>query len=85
MAKWTVKNKAPPGRPIVSDCGPDSYKWSELIDHYLKPLACKHDSYVKDTGDFIDKIGKLKISKDAILVTFDVESLYTNIQPDRGL
>ena len=85
MAKWTVKNKAPPGRPIVSDCGSDSYKWSELIDHYLKPLACKHDSYVKDTGDFIDKIGKLKISKDAILVTFDVESLYTNIQPDRGL
>ena len=85
MAKWTAQGKMPPGRPIVSDCGSDSYKWSELIDHYLKPLACKHPSYVKDTGDFIEKLSKLKISKDAILVTFDVESLYTNIQPARGL
>lgn len=85
MDKWTVPNRMPPGRPIVSDCGSDSYRWSELIDHYLKPLACTHPSYVKDTGDFIEKLRKVEISDNALLVTFDVESLYTNIQPDRGL
>ena len=85
MDKWTVPNKCPPGRPIVSDCGSDSYRWSELIDHCLKPLACSHPSYVKDTSDFLDKLRELKISDNALLVTCDVESLYTNIQPHKGL
>ena len=85
MEKWSVENKMPPGRPIVSDCGSDSYKWSELIDFYLKPLSNIHPSYIKDTDDFLDKIRDLEISKDALLVTFDVESLYTNIQPEKGL
>ena len=85
MDKWTVPFKCPPGRPIVSDCSSDSYRWSELIDHYLKPLACNHPSYVKDTNDFLDKLRDLEISENALLVTCDVESLYTNIQPDRGL
>ena len=85
MAKWTVPNKMPPGRPIVSDCGSDTYRLSEFIDYHLKPLACHHDSYIKDTFDFLDKLKDLKVSENAILVTFDVESLYTNIEPNKGL
>ena len=85
MPKWSVENKMPPGRPIVSDCGSDSYRWSELIDYYLKPLSNIHPSYIKDTNDFLDKLRELEVSQDALLVTFDVESLYTNIQPERGL
>ena len=84
MPKWSVENKMPPGRPIVSDCGSDSYRWSELIDYYLKPLSNIHPSYIKDTNDFLDKLRELEVSQDALLVTFDVESLYTNIQPERG-
>ena len=85
MAKWTIPNHMPPGRPIISDCSSDTYRISELIDFHLKPLACEHKSYIKDTYDFLDKLRELKVSENAILVTFDVESLYTNIEPEKGL
>lgn len=85
MSKWTVPNKMPPGRPIVSDCGSDTYRLAEFVDYHLKPLACHHNSYIKDTNDFIEKLKDLKVSENSILVTFDVESLYTNIEPEKGL
>lgn len=44
----------PPGRPIVSDCNRESYRIAEYIDYYLNPLSNKHDSYLKDTYDFIE-------------------------------
>jgi hypothetical protein len=84
-SKWPVPNKMPPGRPIVSDCGSDTYRVSEFIDHHLAPLATKHPSYVKDTPDFLNKISKLKIPKNALLVTIDVDSLYTNIDNEDGM
>ena len=85
LEKWTVPNKIPPGRPIVSDCNSESYKVSELIDYYLKPLATEHPSYLKDTQDFINKIRHLTLPEDCLLVTMDVESLYTNIDNKAGL
>lgn len=30
--KWTVPHRIPPGRPIVSDCGNESYGIAEYID-----------------------------------------------------
>ena len=36
-SKWTNNGKIPPGRPIVSDCGSESYEVSKYIDHFLKP------------------------------------------------
>ena len=43
-------------------------------------------SYVKDTGDFIDKIKSLgKIPKDSFLVTADVVGLYPSIPHEAGL
>lgn len=54
--KWPQTNM-PEGRPLVSDCGTESRRASELIDHFIKPLANKHPSYLKDTYDFLDKIG----------------------------
>ena len=85
MDKWLVPDKSPPGRPIVSDCSSDSYHISELIDHFIKPLSNRHPSYVKDTWDLLDKLRDIEVPSDAILVTADVQSLYTNIQPNKGL
>lgn len=84
-SKWSVPNKMPPGRPIISDCGSDTYKVSEFIDLHLAPLATKHPSFVKDTPDFLNKISNLKIPKDSLLITIDVDSLYTNINNEDGL
>ena len=74
-----------PGRPIVSDCSSDSYHISELIDHFIKPLSNRHTSYVKGTWDLLDKLRDIEVPSNAILVTADVQSLYTNIQPNKGL
>ena len=83
--KWPQKQTMPPGRPIISDCGSESYKVSEYIDEFLCPLAINHPAYVKDTTDFIDKITKLTIPAGAMLFTMDVEGLYTNIDNKSGL
>ena len=83
--KWPQKDKMPPGRPIVSDCGSESYRVAEYIDEFLGPLATAHNSYVKDTTDFIEKVTKLSIPENAMLFSMDVESLYTNIDNTSGL
>lgn len=82
---WKIDGKMPPGRPIISDCESESYAVSEYIDHFLQTLACKHASYVKDTPDFLNKLKEVKIKPGTLLVTLDVESMYTNIDNERGL
>ena len=81
---WTLPNM-PPGRPIVSDCSSDSYRISEYIDHFIRPIATKHPSYIKDTPHFIQKIKNITIPPNALLITLDVESLYTNIDNRAGI
>uniref|UniRef100_A0AAR2JWK9 Uncharacterized protein n=1 Tax=Pygocentrus nattereri TaxID=42514 RepID=A0AAR2JWK9_PYGNA len=39
----------PPGRPIVSDCGSESYKIAEYLDYYLNPLSTKHATIINLT------------------------------------
>ena len=85
MDKWTKPDKMPPGRPIISDCGSESYKISEYIDFYLHPLATDHPAYLKDTQDFLTKIRNLHIPQNSMLITMDVDSLYTNIDNNSGL
>ena len=85
MKKWPIENIRPPGRPIVSDIESDSYRYSELIDDILRPLSNMHPSFIKDTGHFLDQLRDKTFKDDAILCTFDIESLYTNIQPEKGL
>ena len=67
--KWPQNDKMPPGRPIVSDCGSESYRVAEYIDEFLGPLATSHNSYVKDTTDFIEKVTKLTIPENAMCWT----------------
>ena len=83
-SKWTHNGKIPPGRPIVSDCGSESYEVSKYIDHFLKPLANKHPSYIKNTPDFLTQLGKVTIKPDSLLITLDVESMFTNIDNKTG-
>jgi len=83
--KWTVPDKIPPGRPIVSDCNSESENVAGFIDDFIKDKAKRHPSYIKDTYDYVDKIRDLDIPKDALLITLDVESMYTNIDHDKGL
>ena len=68
------------GRPVVASTNCHTTKISKFIDHYIQPLAQRVQSYIRDTTDFLNKIEDIKmIPENAILVTMDVKSLYTNI------
>jgi hypothetical protein len=82
---WPIPNYMPPGRPIVSDCNSESERIAMYIDAFIKPRANKHPSYIKNTYDFLDKVLDKKLSSDSLLITLDVESMYTNIDHDEGL
>ena len=80
------KNKIPPpGRPIVSANGCPTEKISAFVDHFLNPLVKEMDSYIEDTSDFLRQISNLEtITKNGIIGTMDVSSLYTNIPNKEG-
>lgn len=83
--KWSKPWEIPPGRPIVSDCGSETYYTAEYIDYFLYPLSIKHKSYIKDTYDFVNKIRQTQIPLNSFLFTMDVNSLYTNIDTTEGM
>ena len=75
-----------PGRPIVSSCGAPTERISEFVDYHLRPLVTQTDSYLRDTTDFLLKLSTLNhLPPHCILVTLDVNSLYTNLPHDEGI
>ena len=59
---------------------------SEFLDHQLQTIMKQGNSYIKDTGDFLEKVRAIgEILKGAILVTADVVGLYPSIPRDEGL
>ena len=81
---WTFPNM-PQGRPICSDCGSESNRVSQYLDSFIRPISTSHPAYIKDTYDFVRKIRGKHIPKNAILVTGDVSSLYTNMDINRSI
>ena len=75
-----------PGRPIISSNGHPTERISQFVDYHLKPLVQKLPSYIKDTTHFLLKLQELgTLPSNAILVTVDVSSLYTNIPHKEGI
>ena len=68
------------GRPVNSNWGPPTEKISEFLDHHLQPIMRAGKSYLKDTGEFLEKFKNLgNIPSNAILVTTDAVGLYPSI------
>ena len=75
-----------PGRPIVSAHGHRTEKISELGSFHLNPLVQTLPSYVKNTTHLLNKLQDFDdIPPNALLVTLDVSSLYTNIPTTEGI
>lgn len=69
-----------PGRPVVAGIGSMLEPLSNFVDAFIKTHVQALPSYVKDSIDFINKISPITgLKEDCILVTLDVESLYTSI------
>lgn len=84
--EWPAPGRIPPGRPIISDCGSESYGVAEYIDYFLNPLSITHRSYVKDTNDFVAKVKSLpNLPASCFLFSMDVVSLYTNLDTQMGM
>ena len=56
MTKIHKRLSDAPGRPVISNCGRPTEKVSEYLDHILKIIMPESWSYVKDYGDFLEKI-----------------------------
>ncbi|CAH2285912.1 Hypothetical predicted protein [Pelobates cultripes] len=72
-----------PGRPIITGMGTLTEQISGLVENTLKPLVTNSNSFIKDTTDFLSQITTLPAN--TILVTMDVESLYSNIPHTDGI
>ena len=71
---------------MISNCGTPTEKASDVLDYHLKTITQTGKSYIKESGDFINKIKNLQnIPEDAILVTADVVGLYPSIPHEAGL
>jgi len=73
------------GRPIISGSGSPIERIPSFLDHILQPITQAQKSFLKNTTQFIKFIEKRKVPKNAILVSMDVNSLYTNICQDEEL
>ena len=75
-----------PGRPVICNCGTPTKKASEFLGSHLKTIMQESCSYIKDSADFINKIGQIGgIPENTILVTADVVGLYPSIPHKAGL
>ena len=66
-------------RPIIDQTGTCYYKTGKVISKYLKPLT-KNEFVIKNTQkDFPAMLNNIPLSQDEEDVSYDVESLFTNI------
>ena len=66
------------GRPSVASNSAPTERISLFVDHFLKPRLVRIPSYIRDTSDFLNKLGELPVlPNSALLVT--VASIYSNI------
>jgi hypothetical protein len=80
--KW-LNNLTPPGRPIVSDVDSVTYYSAKLITQLLTPFPPTLASFVLNSQEFVNKIRGQPLPTSTLLVTADIDSLYTNMDPTR--
>ena len=77
--------------PRASNCEWQRISYREhlslFVDNFIKLLVSQAPSYIHDTPDFLRKLEAIKnqIPSTAIIGTFDVSTLYTNIPHDEGV
>ena len=71
-------------RPIIAGPKCTTSRLSDFIDKILRPFLCKVESYVRDDIDFLTKMPREADTK-RVFATFDITSMYTNIENSLGL
>ena len=68
-----------PLRPIVSCVNTFAYDLSAHLANILCPLTGKSDYTVTNSSHFVSTISHERIQENEVMVSFDVESLFTNV------
>ena len=74
-----------PGRPIVNGIGSITEKITAYVDQQIKHLVPRIPSYLNDTTNLIHILLGKKLPPEDILVTTDVQALYTNTSYTDGI
>jgi hypothetical protein len=72
-------------RPIINSSNHPTAKLCKLIEIILSPHIKKLPSYIQDSQNLIQDCYKLNIPNDSLLVSADIESLYTNIKLNHAI
>ena len=60
-------------------------KNSQLVDHFIGPLAPLSQSYIRDSTHLINILNKFIVQPGMLLCTLDITSLYTNMPHNEGI
>ena len=75
-----------PLQPIVLACHSPTDQLSNYVTHFIQPLVETLPSYIRDCKHFLQLLESLPpLPENAILVTADVTSLYTNTPHEEGI
>ncbi|CAJ0933055.1 unnamed protein product [Ranitomeya imitator] len=75
-----------PGRPIVASTNSILSPLAILLEKILTPLVKNIPSFILDTGAFLNVIRTInRVTSDTILVTLDVNNLYTSVEHEKGI
>ena len=67
-----------PVRPIFRACGTATYALAKFLVPLLSPVS-ENEFTVKNSYQFVEDVRSFQLSKDMVMASFDVESLFTNI------
>lgn len=73
-----VHKKGTPIRPIISAMNTYNYNLAKWLEEILKQIV-NQEYMLIDTFDFVNKVSQLNVKDHQKMVSFDVESLFTNI------
>ncbi|XP_071801296.1 uncharacterized protein [Asterias amurensis] len=73
-----------PLRPIVASRGSPTYDTAKYLAKVLRPLVGLTEHHVSNSTQFVDITRNLTLQPTDIMVSFDVESLFTNVPTDEA-
>ena len=87
--KEHAHKQPPPPRPIISGSESLTDNIGTYLEHHIKDITKKPESYLQDTPDFLRTINHInkgpKLNERTVLVTIDAIGLFTNIVHEEGL
>jgi hypothetical protein len=74
-----------PLRPIVSTIDSPTYAIAKYIARVLHPFTGQSETYVKNSYHFTEIIKTIQLGPENMMISFDVESLFTNVPVDDAM